>query len=62
MGTDVRVGFLEGVAPELRNGGQRGISGGGIQKMQRPRNKKELSVFNGLNGIKNGWRMLVTKG
>lgn len=62
MESDVRVGFLKRVAPEVRNGGQRGISGRDIPKMQRPRNKKEHSMFNGLNGVKNGGRMLVTKG
>lgn len=53
MGPDVQVGFLEGMAPELRNGAQKGVSRGDIEKMQRPRNKKEHNLFNGLRGIKN---------
>lgn len=62
MGPDVRVGFLEGMAPELRNGAQKGVSRGDIETMQRPRNKKEHNLFNALRGIKNAWRMVVSKG
>lgn len=58
MGPDVRVGFLERMALELRNGRQKSVLGGDIQKMQgrvQPRNKKEYSLFNGLRDTKNTW-------
>lgn len=61
MGSEVRVDFLEGTAPQLSNEGQKGVSGEDNPKMQRPRDRKEHDLFNGLEGVKNGWRKLVSK-
>ena len=62
VGSEIRVGLLQRMIPELNNEGQKVVSGGNNQKMQRLRHKKEHGAFDGLKGCRNEWRKLRSKG
>lgn len=61
MKSEIGVHFLKGMAPELSKEQQKSVFWGAQGITKRCNDKKEHSVLNGLKGVKNGWRKLVSK-